>query len=365
MNRKSLVSIIAAVSAVSLFAQAPEGERSAVVGIATATEQECVTERRYIGRIVAEEQVSLFAEVSGRINEVCFKEGDMVAKDAVLYRIGDTSYRAAVASAKAQIAQAKSSLANTEKNFKRTKALYEKKVASDEDLDNATQAYESSQAALAAGEAALMKAQHDLDCASVTTPIAGKVGATAFTKGNFVTLSSGPLATVVSTDPVRLRFAISNRDIIELFGGLDNLKDDMIVEIELADGKRLATEGKFLFTDNLANSDTDSISLYVQFPNADGRLVPGSAVTAYARRKTVMTMVAIPLTAVIRNTKGSTVYVVEKDEKGVQRAQPRDVETGSTSENMIFVKTGLKAGDVVVSKGTHKVFPGIKVETRE
>lgn len=364
---KKSIFFLTAFAAVSraLFAQMPGGERSAIVGVATATEQECVTERRYIGRIVAEEQVSLFAEVSGRIDEVCFKEGDTVAKGAVLYRIDDISYRAAVAAAKAQIAQAKATLANAEKNFNRTKTLFEKKVASDEDLDNATSAYQTAQAALAAGEASLMKAQHDLDCAAVKTPIAGKVGATAFTAGNFVTLSSGPLATVVSTDPIRLKFSISNRDIIELFGGLDNLKDDMIVEIELADGKRLPVEGKFLFADNIANAATDSLSLYVQFPNSDGRLVPGSAVTAYARRKTVTTMVAIPLTAVIRNAKGSMVYVVVKDENGVLRAQPCEVETGSTSENIIFVKTGLKAGDVVISKGTHKVAPGMKVETRE
>lgn len=349
-----------------VFAQAPAGgERSAVVGVAVAEEQDYVTERRYIGRIVAEESVSLFAEVSGRIDEVCFKEGDMVAKDAVLFRIGSTSYRAAVAAAKAQIAQAKASLANAEKNFNRTKTLFEKKVASDEDLDNATAAYESAQAALAAGEAALMKAQHDLDCATVITPIAGKVGATAFTAGNFVTLSSGPLATVVSVDPVRLKFAISNRDIIELFGGLDKLKENVVVELELADGKRLDVEGKILFTDNMANASTDSLAVYAQFPNADGRLIPGSAVTAYARSKEKITMVSIPLTAVIRNVKGSTVYVVEKDDKGVPRAQPRPVETGATSENLIFVKSGLKPGDTVISKGTHKVYPGIKVEVRE
>lgn len=366
MNVKKNYSIFAAFLALvpAIFAQGPAGERSTVVGVAVAEEQELVTERRYIGQIVAESTVSLFAEVSGRIDEVCFKEGDIVAKDQVLFQIGSTSYRAAVASANAQIAQAKATLANAEKNFARTKTLFEKKIASDEDLDNATSAYESAKAALAAGEAALMKAQHDLNCASVKTPIAGKVGAAAYTAGNFVTLSSGPLATVVTVDPIRLKFAISNRDILELFGGLDKLKENVVVELELADGKRLDAEGTILFTENIVNAKTDSLTVYAQFPNAEGKLLPGSAVTAYARSREKQTLVSVPLTAVIRNVHGSTVYVVEKDEKGVARAQVRPVETGTSSENSVFIKSGLANGETVISKGTHKVYPGCKVEVR-
>lgn len=359
MKKQIVTSIAIAFATGIALAQGPQLP-PAVVGVAKVVEEDYSTERRYIGRVTAVDSVSIVARVAGEIVEVCFEEGATVKKGDVLYKLDDTTYRAAVLSAEAQVAQCKASLDYAAKTFERTSALFEKKVASSDDMDSATSGFEKAKAALSAAEASLLSAKDNLDHTVIASPVDGRVGANAYTVGNYVSLSSGPLTSVVSVDPVRVKFSLSNRDILELFGGMENLRDDLVVTVDLADGKPLGTEGRFLFQDNAANVATDSIGLTFEFPSNNGTLLPGSAVTVRARRKTQIHMASIPITAVIRTAKGSMVYVVEDG-----KAQPREVETGASVDNMIFVKSGLAAGETVISKGTHKVSPGREVQTRE
>lgn len=358
MKKLIVTSIFTACISGIALAQGPM--RAALVGVAKVVEEDYSTERRYIGQVKAVDSVAIVARVPGEITEVCFKEGQAVKKGDVLYRIDDTTYRAAVLASEAQVAQCKANLAYAQKTFDRTSALFEKKVASSDDMDSATSAFEAAKAALAAAEAGLLSAQDNLRHAEISSPVDGKTGVNNFTVGNYVSLSSGPLTTVVSVDPVRVKFSLSNRDIIELFGGMENLEGDLDVSVELSDGKPFDGEGRFLFLDNAANPATDSLGVTFEFSGAEGRLLPGGAVTVRARRRTQIRMASVPITAVIRTATGAMVYVVEDG-----KAQPREIETGASHENLVFVKSGLNVGETVISKGTHKVFPGSPVQFQE
>ena len=134
------------------------------------------------------------------------------------------------------------------------------------------------------------------------------------------------------------------------------LKEKANVSIVLADGTKYLKEGTILFADNTVNVQTDSIGIYAQFDNAEGVLNVGSAVTVNVASKESEMYVGVPSTAIIYKNAGTQLYVV-KD--GV--AELRDVVLGPSIDGVHFIKEGVTENDIVVHKGTHKVYPGAKV----
>ncbi|MBQ2282088.1 MAG: efflux RND transporter periplasmic adaptor subunit [Kiritimatiellae bacterium] len=199
-KNKYIIAALCAATAMG-FAQEANEMPPVVAGITTAKEYKYDVSRRYVGRVVAEESVAVVAQVAGEIKEVCFKEGDIVEKGAVLYKLDDVKYTAAVKAAEASVAQAQANFDYAKKTFDRTTVLFERKVASANDMDAAVNGFNSAQAGLEAAKANLILAQDNLAHATITSPIKGRIGANTFTVGNYISLSSGVLTTVVKVDP--------------------------------------------------------------------------------------------------------------------------------------------------------------------
>ena len=352
---KYIIVALCALTAMS-YAQDMKEMPPVTAGIIKAQQYKHEVARRYVGRIIAEETVAVVAQVAGEIKEVCFKEGDIVEQGTVLYKLDDVKYTAAVKAAEASVAQAQANFDYAKKTFDRTTVLFERKVASADAMDAAVNGFNSAQAVLEAAKANLILAQDNLAHATITSPIKGKIGANSFTVGNYISLSSGVLTTVVKVDPVRVKFSLSSRDLMTMFGSVANLKEKANVSIVLADGTKYLKEGTILFADNTVNVQTDSIGIYAQFDNAEGVLNVGSAVTVNVASKDSEMYVGVPSTAIIYKNAGTQLYIV-KD--GV--AELRDVVLGPSIDGVQYIKEGVAENDIVVHKGTHKVYPGAKV----
>ena len=325
-----------------------------MVNVGKASETDYNPIRHYNGRILSTEAVAIVPQVSGQIVEVAFKEGDIVKKGDLLYRIDDVRYAAAVASAKATVAQAKATADYAEKTFERTKTLLEKKVASNDEMDAATSELTTSKAALEAAEAALISAKDNLEHCRITAPITGKIGVNAFTAGNYVTPATPPLTTIVQQDPLRVSFPTSNRDFLRFFGSEEKLRSNFTINIRLANNAAYGHEGKVEFLGNKANASTDTLTVFASIPNPDGVLLPGATVAVELQAKKVASSVVVPLPAVLHDKKGSYVWVVD----GNNVASRRDIIAGGTTEAYQVVLSGLKANELIVTSGTHKVVPG-------
>ena len=240
---------------------AAQGMPPPTVGTVAAAERNYNPTRNYNGRITSPEIVSVIPQVSGTIVEVAFKEGSMVKKGDLLYRIDDVKYNAAVASAKAAEAQAQATLDYSEKTFERTKKLFEKKVSSVDDFDAATSKLSAAKAALDAAKAALVSAEDNLRHCRIVSPIDGKIGVNAATLGNFVSTASGPLTTIVGQNPLRLSFSMSSRDFLGTYGGENGLRNRFKVAIRLADDSLYPHLGEIDFISNTANPSTDTITI--------------------------------------------------------------------------------------------------------
>ena len=179
--------------------------------------------RRYSARILSPAVVSITSRISGEIVEAPFAEGGRVRKGDVLFRLDPVRYEAAVKSAE-----------DAKRSLDRVKKLWEQNAESRDAYDAAVRTAKTAEAALLAAEADVALAEDDLKHTVISAPSDGRAGVAAFPVGSWVSSSSGALTTVVVTDPVRVRFAVSMKDVASVFGSVEKLREEGSAKIERA-----------------------------------------------------------------------------------------------------------------------------------
>ncbi len=351
---KIIIAALLAVCSHAVFAGPPK----AVVGVEKVTESEDMESRRYTGLVVSQSVVNVTPRVSGEILEVGFKDGDFIRKGQVLYRLDSVQYEAAVKSAEADIAETQAKLTYAKDSYNRNNLLYEKKAASLDTMESAKSTLEAEKAALLAAEAALITAKDNLKHTVITSPLDGIAGVTNFTAGNYVTPSSGTLLTIIQIRPIRVRFSVSTADFLSMFGSPDELKKNGTVRVKLPDGREYGEAGEIELMNNEANSKTDAIQIYARFSNDDVKLITGSTVSVTLRKKTGRMTAAVSPAAIMHDTEGSYVYVVD----GGSKVEKRYIVLGNATTDRQLIESGLKKGETVIVKGTHKTMPGMEIE---
>ncbi len=330
-----------------------------VVPVAEVTEQPDYRSSTYPARVVPISQVEVRPQVSGEILEVCFENGAKVNEGDVLYRLDRVKYEAAVKNAEAKLAETKANAQYAELSYERHKKLLETRAVSLDAVDNALSQRDSSRAALAAAQADLVSAKDDLKHCTITAPISGKLGTTTKTKGNYVTAGSLTLVTIVQLDPIRVRFSISNREVLDIFESEGRRRpNDVKLSLRLANGGEYATGGSIEYVDNVADELTDTVTIYARFANPKWQLVPGGTVAMTLASVRGVRRPAIPPTAILQDTQGPYVWVLN----GESRAERRTIARGETTGKWLFVEKGLEVGERIVADGAHRVRRGMTVE---
>jgi len=339
-----------------------------------------IEKRSYTGVVTAPAVVTLMPRISGEIRKVGFSEGQIVTKDQILYEFDKTRYKAAVENAKARVAESKAKIAEADAriaetqarltfaqiDFDRQKKLHMSNAAAKAAQENAQSTLDAAKAAneaakaakaaahasQAAAEAQLITAQDDLDNCEIKSPINGVIGINNFAVGNYVTPASGAMATINQITPIRVEFAMSNRDFLEMFGTEEKLKKEAKVILVLANDKEFSEVGTVEFIDNNVNRRTDTIQVFANFPNKLTQLRPGSSVTVKIERKIADKVPVLPPSAVMAGN-GNKFYVYVVDENNM--AQKREIKVSTQRSDYVFVSEGLKEGETVVVDGTHKI----------
>ena len=313
----------------------------------------------YPGRVTSIAQVDVIPQVSGEIKEVAFANGASVKVGDVLYRIDPVKYEAAVKNAESKLAETKANVQYAEVSYERHKKLLESHAVSLDAVDNALSLRDSSRAAYAAAQADLVAAQDDLNHCTIIAPIAGKLGSTAKTAGNYVTAGSLVLVSIVQHDPVRVAFSISNRELLALTSGAGRrAKDDVKIALSLADGSAYDGRCDIEYVENRADEMTDTVMLYAKCENPSRKLVPGGTIAVTVMSKKGVMRPAIPPTAVLQDTQGPYVWVVGAD----GRVERRTVARGKLQGDWLFIEKGLTAGERIVADGAHRVRRGMTIE---
>ena len=363
MKRSVLLSLLLLLCAVPLVRAAMPGPGmpppAPVVEVGEVLAVQDTQSRRYTGRVVSPATVSLVPRVAGEILEVGFRDGDTVQAGQMLYRIDPVRYEAAVKNARGKVVQYKAEHAYARADLARNRSLFKKQAVSRDVLESAERTEQVAYGELLlAAEADLVTAQDDLRNTRIVAPMAGRIGVTAFTAGNYVTTSSGTLVTLVRADPVRVRFGLSVRDMQAVFGSEEELRSLGRVRVRLADGTEYGTEGRVTIVDNTAEGRTDTVLVYAELANPQSRLVPESTVVVTLYRQTDSVVPAVPPSAVQHGVQGAFVYVVQEDD----RVSLRRVTLGNLVGESQAVRSGLNVHERVVTDGTHKVVDGMKVD---
>lgn len=335
------------------------------VSVGKVTEVEDNSTRRYTGLVESPAVVQIIPQVSGEILSVKFKEGSPVKEGSILYEIDPTKYKAALQSAEARIKEINANLQYARKDFERNKTLYESNAASLDKKEIAESKLAALEASLLSAEADKIRAADDLKHCTIRAPHSGIMGVTNFAAGNYVTPNSGPLATLIKVNPCRVKFAISTADYHRMFGNPRALKNDAVIKLKLANGSEYGKTGQITIINNEANSKTDALILYAEFPNDQYGLIIGSTVSVTLSKKTGVKSIAVPASALVYDNNGSFVYVVDPATKKVAKKYVTPGVMLGEYQLLQSIKItqdqGVALGDTVVTRGTHKLFPGAEI----
>ncbi len=340
--------------------QAAQAPAPAVV-VEEVTVQPVEDPEAFTGRVEAIEAVDIRARVQGFIQSIAFEAGQHVESGDLLFEIEPELYEAAVASARAQLAGAEADRMRAERELARVRELIERDVAAQVAVDQAQATHEGAIAAVEAARAALTRAELDLSYTRIEAPIPGKIGRAALTVGNLVGPESGALARIVQLEPVRVVFSIPEGLLVTLrqdAGGTMPDADALSFTLRLPNGTTYGHDGTVEYVASEVDPQTGTIAVRTIFPNPDHLLVPGQFVTLYVDEAEPPELPIVPQTAVLQDSEGRYVYLLEADDTVSQRR----IETGSRVGRGWAVTEGLSGGESVVVQGIQRLAEGMSVQ---
>ncbi len=311
-------------------------------------------QRNYIASVEAIKSVDLIPQVSGYVDKVLFQEGSVVKEGDILFVIEQDRYIANVDLSKAALDSAKANLVKTERDYRRQKALSSQQYASKSTLDTAESAYLQAKAAVAQAEANLELAQIDLEHTEIKAPITGLIGKAEVTEGNYVSSNTQTLARIIQASPIRVAFSVPDKD--NLFFkklGSSGLKTRLV----LPDGSILNENMVSYFVNNEVNKNTATIPIYLEYANQDRMLVAGNYVNVILSSAKETPAIIISPAAVMQDTNGSYVFVVDSE----GNVSERRVQLDGLFEDKQIVLSGLEGNEKIIVSGLQKVKDGSKV----
>ena len=342
-------------------AQPPEAVQS--VAVRAAELRPCNVSERHVAHAEAMQEVDLLPQVDGYVQEIKFKEGELVKAGQLLYVLDDERYRAVANQRKADLAAAEAEERRAKRYFERMQSVDARGITQLE-RDNAEAAAEASVAAVLQKKADLVVAEYDLKKTKVYAPISGQIGKTSAHVGDYVAPSKGALAHIMQVDPIRVSFPLTDRAFVkwreaQQAGGKGN---DFRARLLLPDGSEYGHEGEVDFDDNQMSRETATIIVRMSFPNPKRMLVPNTYLTLLADGKSPESLPCVPQQSVVEDpTGGKSVFVLGDD----MTVALRGVSVRKACAGWVPVVSGLKAGEKVVVSGVSKLREGAKVRLVE
>ncbi len=329
------------------------------VGVVVATPGEVGLVTELPGRLEASRVAQVRARAAGILQKRLFREGSDVKAGQPLFAIDAAPYAAALQSAEATLARAQANLTQAAALAERYKPLLAANAVSQQEYANAVAAHKQAEADVAAGKAAVQTGRINLNYASVTAPISGRIGRALVTEGALVGQGEATqLAVIQQIDPVYVNFTQSAGEVMKLRRALADGQlqraggsEAASVRVVLEDGSEYARPGKLLFSDLTVDASTGQITLRAEVPNPQGDLLPGLYVRVRLEQAQVANAISLPQQAVTRTQQGDKITVVGADGKLGQRT----VKVGAARNNQWIVLEGLKAGEQVMVDGFQKL----------
>ena len=320
----------------------------------------------FSGYTEAAQSVDLTARVSGFLEKVNFKPGQLVKKGDVLFLIEQAQYQAALDKALADLEKAKAELKLAEATLTRKQNAYKDKAISEVDVLEAEANLAVAAASIKQMEAAVADAKRNFSYTEVKAPISGQINRNMVDVGNLVssTTNSG-LGSIVNNSPMYTYFSISEKAVLGILEhyteGQEKKVEEFPIELGLGNEGDFPIKGVLNYMDNKVDRETGTIQLRATFKNDDNYLKDGLYARVRIASDEVKGALMIPEYAVSKNQRGSYVLVV--NDKNIVEVRP--VELGVREDGDVQVVKGITKNDRVVTVGLLKARPNSPVNPQE
>jgi multidrug efflux system membrane fusion protein len=356
---------LAALNAGCSSSAQPKAPAPVEVGVAEVICKQIGDSDEFTGRLEAVHAVDVRPRVSGYLQSVNFKEGEIVREGDLLFQIDPRPFQAEVDRLKGELSQAKAQRSRAESDFERAERLHHNDGMSAEEYDRRAAVRNEAEARIASTEAALRGAELNLEFTRVTAPITGRVGRAEITEGNLVEGGAGqirPLTTLVSLDPIYVYFDVDEQTYLK-YARVTQVRSTGSHELPSAALLGLADEdgfphvGRLSFVDNQVSPSTGTIRLRATFVNKNLALTPGLFARIRLQGSGAHSGCLARDEAVVTDLNQKYVFVLGKNNTLVYRP----VKLGPMTEGLRVVRDGLHEGDIIVVSGLQRVRPGAMV----
>lgn len=353
-----------AVLPANAFAQ--EGASGPPVTVANPVVKKVTEWDEYTGRFEAVERVEIRARVSGYLDSVHFRDGEIVEKGDLLYVIDPRPFEAALVQAQAEIERATAELSFAAKELERGEQLVKNRTISRAQVDTRRSARNVAAAELKAARGALQLAQLELEFTQITAPVSGRVSSTRIDVGNLVsggTTQSTLLTTIVSIDPIFFVFDASEADFLKYArlnqdGSRDSSRDaDNPAYVRLMDETEWTRRGAMNFVDNELGQGSGTIRGRAVFDNPSGIITPGLFGRLRLLGSGEYTATLVPDNVILSDQSRKIVMTVDNEGTVV----PKFVTLGPVIDGLRVIRSGLTGEDRVIINGIQRARPGGKV----
>jgi membrane fusion protein, multidrug efflux system len=350
----------------SAWAQMGPGGPPPPVTVAKPVVKEIVDRDEFIGRFEAAESVDLRARVSGYLESVRFRDGQIVREGETLFVIDKRTYNAVLARAQAAVNAAQTRLDFFRSDMERYERLARTGTAPERQLEQTRQQFLQAQADIAGLRAELETARLNVGFTDVKAPISGRIGRKLVSEGNLVAADQSLLATIVTLDPIKFYFDIDERAYlayarsVRTAGGLPNPRErpgQIEVLIGVADERRMERKGLVDFVDSRLDQATGTMRIRATVTNGDVFLAPGMFGRVQVPGGNPYRAVLVPDEAIASDLDRRIVWVV--DAQGM--VNPRVVRPGPRHDGYRVIREGLDGTESIVIAGLQRVRPGARV----
>ncbi len=312
-----------------------QGQRSpTTVEIAPVTVAAAIDTVQLIGSLRANEQVAITPELPGRVRNIHAEEGQPIAAGALLFSLDRELLGA-------ERAERQAAFQLAERNYNRSKEMLTKKLIAQSDFDQAQSNLEVSEAALQSIQVRLSKLQ-------IRAPFAGILGLREVSIGEYVE-TGRRLTRMAQIDPIKLDVLVPERNLTALSTGLP-----VEVQIDALGGERF--RGELVAIDPIVDPVSRTVAVRARLPNPQRRLKPGMFARVSIELSRREQALWIPEQALLPQTQSVYVFRVVDG-----RAEQTEVTTGLRKPGLVEIRSGLSAGDRVVTAGQMKISQGSEV----
>ena len=339
-----------------------------IVPVATPLYQPVTEWEEYSGRFRAIKRVEVRARVGGYVDQVLFRDGELVKKGDVLFRIDPRPFQIVLNQAEARLEQAKAEKQQAENAFGRVKSLKESKAISREEYDQREQALNIAMAREEAAKADVAQAKLNLEFTEVRAPISGKISDEFVTEGNLVSGGSDQaslLTTIVSLDPIYFYFEGSESSLLKYARktngdhGTGAAGPNARIAVKLLDEEEFQHEGSFNFMDNEVDQGTGTYRGRAVISNPDLVITSGMFGSARVFNSDPQPAILIPDEVIGTDQSQKFVYVLSDS----NRVEAKPVVLGPLHNSELrIIRSGLNPNDRIIIGNIQKIRPTMEVE---